>query len=245
MTQTFPCTQPADGGCCNAVAGLTCAQCVAQGPTCSFCQRDRQCSDQACASPAVTNTTVWQCDQPVLLACEALSDCGSCLGLSGCVWLPNPWIDGQPLSSGLCFTGGLFGLENDQIPGFVVSAPGGWFWGTCSITASSLLILGGSLIGAFILLVVITVIVCVARSKRRRRRYPASYEYGPTETSHDFAPDTMTTTVNDDSATAVETEPSDGKKKKSKKGRIKPVYYKPVDSVRVTNTRYAMSRQKK
>jgi hypothetical protein len=228
------CPNPADGQCCNVPAGQSCSSCVGL-PGCGFCTATRRCSDLPCSTLNVDGDTAWQCANPVLLNCESFDSCSPCVATSGCVWIGTAWINGEPQPHGLCFTGGLFGLSNSQVPGFVVTTPAGYYWQSCSLTATSLLILIGSLVGGVLVVAVLIAVACLC-VRRRRLRTAAAASAG----DHVYAASPV---VN------VETQPltsaTDAGPKKKKKRVAKPsVYEKPVESVRATNTRYYQSRKK-
>jgi hypothetical protein len=234
-----------DSLCCNAVQGGSCLSCVVDLPGCSFCTTTKLCSSGDCASPVVENSSSWQCSEPVLLNCEAMTNCGSCVSASGCVWIPAALVNGQPVAGGgLCFTGGLFGLSSADHLGYVVTAPLGFFWATCSLSSVSILILIGALSGGFVLVTVLIVCVCLCVRRRRRLRQAARASSGSLVLGVEDANNNNTSfsaaTTNEGAAPIV-TEPP---KKKKKKKVARSVQYKPVDSVRATNTRYYDSRKK-
>lgn len=127
-------------------------------------------------------------------------------------------------------------MKNAQVPGFVLTAPNGWYFGTCSMGALSLIILGSSLIGAFILAVVITVIVCVYVRKRKARSIAGSSVVNSNDVF--VSPNTY---EEEESVSEVST---DNNKKKKKKKYAKPVQYKETDAL-VSNSRYYQARQNK
>ncbi len=233
------CPNPADDQCCNVLPGQSCAGCVGL-PGCGFCTATRRCTNAPCATLNVEGPTAWQCGNPLLINCESFDSCGPCVATSGCVWIGTVWINGEPQPHGLCFTGGLFGLSNSQVPGFVVTTPAGFFWQTCSMTATSLLILIGSLVGGAVAVAVLVTVACVCVRRRRLRLA------GNDASAHMYADssvvnvDTQPLTSATDGVAAAAAAP-----KKKKKRVAKPMAYeKPVESVRATNTRYYQSRKK-
>ena len=230
--ETQLCPNPADRQCCNVQQGQSCAGCVGS-PGCGFCTASRRCTDAPCATLNVEESTAWQCDNPVLLNCESFDKCSSCVGTSGCVWIGTVWINGVPQSNGLCFTGGLFGLSNSQVPGFVITTPAGYYWETCSMTATSLLILIGSLAAGVLAAALLVTLACLCARRRRLRAAG-----GDVAAAAGFG-------FGESPAVNVEAQPLTEAPKKKKKRVAKPVPYEmPVDSVRATNTRYYQNRKK-
>ena len=221
------CTLPADPSCCNVVQGAACGECVSL-PGCNYCPEGRKCAvDNTCsASVAIRNSTRWQCDNSLLINCESQTACGPCVGAPGCVWIANAWINGEPLADGLCYTGGLFSLSNDQRIGFVVTAPLGWNYSSCSISALNIVIIGSTLISAAVLAAAIVVCLCIRWRRKKRARGAGGDGY----------------TVNDSTALLDPAPIIGGEKKRVAKA---VVYKKPADSVRATDTagRYQRSRK--
>ena len=179
-----------------------------------------------------------------MLNCESFSDCSDCVATSGCVWAPLVWIDGVPQPNGLCYTGNLFGLSNNMVAGFVISTPAGFYWSTCSLTATSVWILIGGVSGGILLLAAVIVIVCCV--VRRRRLRQAQGDSGEYSVVNDYLPQTdFAAPEAVPSSSSSSTADSSLETKKKKKRTAKSVPYKPVDSVRATNTRYYQARQKK
>ncbi len=239
------CPNPADSKCCDVqTAGGTCASCV-DTAGCSFCTASKQCTDGQCSTLNVGNQTSWQCDNPVLLNCEAQQSCSACVPITGCVWIANVWINGVPQPNGLCFTGGLFGLSSNQVPGFVITTPTGFYWQTCSMTAASILILIGSLVGGVLLIAALVVVLCVCCRRRRRLRSAASSS-SMSSTGGFGDSSSHSGTVNVETLPLTAPPPEQQQPKKKKKRVAKPmVYEKPVESVRATNSRYYQARNKK
>ncbi len=70
---------------------------------------------------------------------------------------------------GLCFTGGLFSLDNAQQPGFRLDTPSGWYYGTCSITVLSIIIIAASALCVLLITILTGVAVCVYLRRRAKR----------------------------------------------------------------------------
>ena len=240
--QQGDCVRQADAFCCDVALGASCAGCVSL-TGCSFCTSEKSCKSTNCSTVQVTPGREWQCGIPEVLNCESFSNCSDCVASSGCVWAPLVWIDGVPQPSGLCYTGNLFGLSNNMVAGFVISTPAGFYWGTCSLTATSVWILIGGVSGGVLLLAVVIVIVCCV--VRRRRLKQAQGDSGEYSVVNDHLPQTdfSAPDVASSSSSAASTE--NHLEKKKKKRTAKSVPYKPADSVRATNTRYYQARQKK
>ena len=234
-SKTALCPDPADSKCCNVNTASSCSACVDQ-EGCSFCTDSRICTDQSCETLSIRNDTQWQCSIPVLLSCEAQTTCGTCVDTSGCVWVDYPWINGIPVGTSMCFTGGLFSLDNTEVPGFVLTAPNGWYFGTCSLNALSLIILVGSLVGAFLVTVLIVVLVCIWWRRRKARAAKVSYE--PVNSGGDVF---KTRGFEEEESISESVEQT---KKKKKKKYAKPVEYRPSETLE-TNNRYYQARKKK
>jgi hypothetical protein len=115
------------------------------------------------------------------------------------------------------------------VKGFVVTAPFGWFYGTCSLAARTVVIISASFLAAGLLAIGITVCLCVWYRKRKHREKMLTYS-----------------TLNDSNSLLESAPPTViGEREPLKKKRVaKPVKYSRPDSVRVTNTRYYESRKK-
>ncbi len=78
---------------------------------------------------------------------------------------------------GLCFTGGLFALDNAQQPGFRLDTPSGWYYGTCSITVLSIIIIAASALGVLLITILTGVAVCLYL-RRRAKRLAGAFDCG-------------------------------------------------------------------
>lgn len=125
-------------------------------------------------------------------------------------------------------------MTDSEVPGFVLTAPNGWYFSTCSMTAITIIILGSSLIFGVILIAVVVVIVCICwRRRKAQQQQNSNSSYQPVVNKEDnfWA---------QEAAKSIQDEPNKTKKKKY----AKPVQYTTKEQLS-TDARYYQSRNKK
>lgn len=227
---------------------MTCASCVASDPSCAFCIGSALCSNDCNSLLNVSSLNPWQCNMPELLNCEAQTECGACLGTSGCVWAVgsslitsggNSSNQGDDELGNVCYTGGLFGLSNTVGPGFAFHASA-WYYLTCQVTAVTIIIIFCVCLGVLLLLIVLFILICCYLRRKRKNHIAVVDDEAPT---NEREPLLIPSSIAPE-PTAVAAPAATGRKKsrKKKKVDVSPAVMQQHD-VSVNTNRYQQARQ--